>query len=147
MKTKTILGLLLGTAIIYNELQKKRDTPPIYIRKKLRLNYNGRTIPPFGIYITEAQKDNKALLEHELVHWRQYQQKGLIRFYFDYAGQLKKHGYDQMPMEKEARVNESDYCKENYTECVRNGTAKTVHNPNFREGLSGDMLFDITKLV
>lgn len=45
---------------------------------------------------------------------------------------MKQFGYDKMPMEIEARKNESDYCKNNYTECVRNGTAKTVYNPNFR---------------
>ena len=45
---------------------------------------------------------------------------------------MKQFGYDKMPMEMEARANESDYCKENYTECVRNGKSNTVNNPNFR---------------
>ena len=44
------------------------------------------------------------------------------------------HGYDANPYEIEARYRESDFCKSNYTFCVRNGLAKTVHNPNFRNG-------------
>ena len=45
---------------------------------------------------------------------------------------MKQYGYDKMPMEKEARKNETEYCKENYTGCVRTGQAQTVFNPNFR---------------
>lgn len=95
-------------------------------------NYSARTIPPFGIYIKESEKDNQALIDHELIHWKQYQDGGLLNYYLTYASQMKQYGYDKMPMEQEARTNESDYCKENYTECVKDGQAKTVYNPNFR---------------
>lgn len=128
----TALGVIAGTVAIYNEVQKRRDVPPVYIRKSLNGNYNAQTIPPFGIFVREDQMHNDALLAHELVHWRQYQQRGLIRFCFDYAKELETYGYDKMPMEQEARFMETQYCKDNYTECVRNGTAKTVYNPNFR---------------
>jgi len=136
MKNSTILfisfGSAISAAIIYNEIQKRRHTP-IYFLKKIAKNYNARTIPPFGIYIKKSESGNKSLLEHELVHWKQYQEKGLIKFYSDYAKEMKQFGYDKMPMEKEARKNENEYCKDNYTECVRTGQAKTVFNPNFRE--------------
>lgn len=127
-----IVGSIAGIAIVYNSFQKRREDPPIFYRKKLKGNYNARTIPPFGIFIKESEKDNKALLEHELVHWKQYQEKGFIGFYNQYSNEMKEYGYDGMPMEKEARKNETEYCKDNYTECVRNGTSKTIHNPEFR---------------
>lgn len=41
-------------------------------------------------------------------------------------------GYDKMPLEIQARTNESEYCKKNYTECVRKGIAKTINDPYFR---------------
>ena len=135
MKTQHILtavGIFTGLAIIYNAYQRRRKDIPIFTRKSLVKDYNARTIPPFGIYVKESEKDNQALIEHEKVHWKQYQKKGLINFYSQYANELKQYGYDKMPMEKDARKNETEYCKENYTECVRKGTAKTVYNPNFR---------------
>lgn len=132
-KNKIIVGVGLVTLafVLYNEKQKSNDKPKVYLRKKMFNNYNARTIPPFGIYILESQKDNKALLEHEMIHWRQYQEKGLIKFYLDYSNQLSQYGYDKMPMEIEARFNESDFCKQNYTHCVRNGISNTIFNPNF----------------
>lgn len=126
------IGVVTGIAIIYNAIQRKRNTPPVFYKKKLLNNYNARTIPPFGIYIKDSEKENKELLNHELIHWKQYQDKGLVKYYADYSKQINEFGYDKMPMEKEARVNESEYCKDNYTECVRNGLSNTVHNPNFR---------------
>ncbi|WP_051364337.1 hypothetical protein [Flavobacterium limnosediminis] len=132
MKPVIALGILaaLGFAL-YNESQKKKR-PPVYYRKNLTGGYNAKTIPPFGIYILESQKENKALLEHELIHWKQYQEKGLFKFYFDYYNQYNSYGYDNMPMEIEARANEDDFCRTNYTHCVRNGLAKTIFEPNFR---------------
>lgn len=135
MKPKHILtgiGIFAGLAIIYNAYQRRRKDTPIFIRKNLAKNFNARTIPPFGIYVKESEKDNKALIEHEKIHWKQYQERGLINFYSQYAKEIKQYGYDKMPMEKEARKNETEYCKENYTECVRTGQSQTVFNPKFR---------------
>ena len=135
MKIGYVLGIGAGVAIgfaIYNHIQRNRGTVPVYYRRSLSGNYNARTIPPFGVYIKESQRNNKELLEHEIVHWNQYRTMGLIKFYSTYYKQLKEHGYDQMPMEKEARGNESEYCHNNYTECVRSGLANTISNPLFR---------------
>lgn len=128
----TAVGIISGLIMIYNAAQRRRKDIPLFIRKTLAKNYNARTIPPFGIYVKESEKDNQALIEHEKIHWKQYQEKGLINFYSDYSKELKQFGYDKMPMEKEARKYENEYCKENYTNCVRTGQAKTVFNPNFR---------------
>jgi hypothetical protein len=125
-----IIGGVIGF-VIYNEIQKS-NKPKVYYRKTLSNNYNARTIPPFGIYILESQKDNLELLNHELIHWKQYQEKGLVNFYLDYLTQYNAYGYDEMPMEFDARINENDFCKLNYTYCVRNGMANTIYQPNFR---------------
>jgi len=129
----TISLLAVGGFILYNEYAKK-NKPKIIVRKKLagNTNFNAMTIPPFGIFIDEKQKDNKALLDHEMVHWKQYQELGLLKYYGKYMSETSDGGYDNSAMEKEARTNESGYCQDNYTECVRNGVAQTVHNPNFR---------------
>lgn len=130
LATGGAIGLI--AFLLYNTKQKNRNNAPVFYKKDFVKNYNARTIPPVGIFIKESEKENKALLEHEKVHWKQYQKRGLIKFYTDYYSQLKKYGYDKMPMETEARYNESEYCKKNYTECVRNDKANTVFNPNFR---------------
>lgn len=74
------------------------------------------------------------MLLHELVHWKQFQREGLIKFLINYNSAHKKHGYDGNPYEIEARFEESDFCKSNYTYCVRNGLAKTAKNIHFRNG-------------
>lgn len=134
MSTKTVLitsAVVLGLFAIYNERQKKNSSPTIYFIKKMQGNYNGRCVPPFGIFIHESQRNNQNLINHELVHWQQYQRLGLLKFYSEFNKQIKQYGYDLAPLEIEARYAENDYCRYNYTECVRNGQAVTVHNPQF----------------
>ena len=89
------------------------------------------TLPPFGILIKKEHRTNTALIDHELVHWKQFQRMGLLPFISTYVREQLK-GYDQNALEIEARYAESEYCKTNYTQCVRNGSATTIHNPNFR---------------
>ncbi len=134
-KEHVIIGTLaiIGIMVLYNHIQKNRPKPKIFVRKKLAGNYNARTIPPFGIFIKESEKENKMLIDHELVHWQQYKKLGLVKYYAQYLKQMREVGYDNMPMEIEARVNETDFCKKNYTECVRIGEAKTIYNPDFRK--------------
>lgn len=93
------------------------------------------TIPPFGIFISENEKDNEKLIAHEKIHWEQYKKTGAILFSLKYLYQKMRYGYDKMPMEIEARkkLNESDFCQENYTQCVRNGQSVTVQNTLFRQ--------------
>ncbi len=127
-------ALLIGAGLFIAHLalkQLRKKQPTIYYKEKLPFNYNALTVPPFGIYIKQEHEGNSALFQHELIHWRQYQRMGLVPYYFNYAVGMAS-GYDNHPMEKEARANESEYCQNNYTECVRNGTANTVHNSTFR---------------
>jgi hypothetical protein len=135
MKTKNILLTIGGILLADYLLAKVNTNPQIIIKKNLPFNYNAQTIPPFGIYILETEKDNKKLLEHELVHWKQYNKSGAILFYLKYLAQKSFYGYDKMPLEIEARklVGENNYCQNNYTNCVKNGDSITVSNSDFRE--------------
>lgn len=133
MKNLLVVGCLFALAGAYVYVQRRRVKVPVYYRKKLFGNYNARTIAPFGIFIKESEKDNAALLAHETIHWQQFQQMGLLNFYTSYIKQLATKGYDAAPLEQAARVTESDYCKQNYTECVRTGQANTIYNPDFRK--------------
>lgn len=119
---------------MFSFIQRKRETPPIYYIKSLPFGFNGLTIPPFGVFILEELKEAKELRLHELVHWEQYRREGLLQFIINYNRANSQYGYDGNPYEVEARYLESDFCQSNYTYCVRNGLAITVHDPDFRNG-------------
>jgi len=127
--------LILSVTIfsLYVWLQRKNNNPRVFYLKSLPFGYNGFIVPPFGIFIKEEHRNSKSLLLHELVHWQQFQREGFINFLINYNSAHKKVGYDKNPYEIEARFEETDFCKSNYTYCVRNGMAKTVNNPNFRK--------------
>ncbi len=122
---------MLIAYLIYKN-QKATDIPEIISVKDLPFNYNALTIPPFGIFIKQDHVNNRNLIAHELMHWQQYRQMGLVNYHATYLSELMKYGYDQMPMEIMARFNEREYCKNNYTDCVRKGISNTVLNQNFR---------------
>ncbi|SED21380.1 hypothetical protein SAMN04489761_4645 [Tenacibaculum sp. MAR_2009_124] len=88
--------------------------PKIHYTKYIIAPFRGMTSPPFGIFIRKDLQGNQQILEHDLIHWKQYQRMGLIMFYFRYFIQLLIIGYDTMPMEMEARQNESENVKWNY---------------------------------
>ena len=58
------------------------------------------TIPPFGMYCLPGHEGLEA---HEKVHWQQYEQMGLLKFYLKYFWYQIKYGYQNNPMEIEAR--------------------------------------------
>ena len=124
-----IVGLTILTFI-----QRRNSNPHIFYVNKLPFGFNGFILPPFGIFIKKEFKDSEDLRLHELVHWNQFQRDGLLPFLFNYIKFQNAYGYDGNPYELEARYTESDFCKSNYSYCVRNGLAKTVYNPNFRNG-------------
>ena len=133
MKSKV---LLIGAAVFwaYNEIQKRNNNPKVYYVDYIPGNYNGCILPPFGILIKKEQKGNCVLLEHERVHWQQYQRNGLLPFLINYWHQHFKCGYDLNPYEIEARLlsGEVPCCITDYTSCVREGRSVTVYNPEFK---------------
>lgn len=68
--------------------------------------YEGVTLPPWGIYILPQHLASDRLIRHEQCHWAQYQRMGAVRFYAKYIWLLLRHGYQNHPMEKEAREAE-----------------------------------------
>jgi hypothetical protein len=132
MNNKVLYTASIIAFICYVNKQRKNNNPKIFYRKKLINNYNGYILPPFGIFIKESEKNNVELINHEKIHWKQFQRLGLLNFGLSYLQQALSVGYDKNLFEIEARECENEYCKLNYTECVRNGKAKTVYNPNFR---------------
>ncbi len=69
-----------------------------------KLGFAGITLPPFGIFITPERFDDAALARHESVHWAQYQRMGLLKFYAAYVWYSLRYGYQNNPMEIEARA-------------------------------------------
>lgn len=131
--TSTNKLLLIGVAsFVGYSFLKRYSKPSIYYTNVQGNHYNARCIPPFGIFIDKNQRGNKALLDHELIHWSQFKRLGLMGYYLRYLSEYYRYGYDNMPMEVEARYMESAYCKTNYTSCVRSGCSKTVFNSRFR---------------
>jgi len=122
----------LGALAVYSTFRRYSTNIPIYYVDSIAANFNARTIPPVGIFIKKSQRNNADLLKHELIHWKQFQKLGLLKFYTTYIKEHIKNGYDNNRLEIEARQNESKYCRNNFTACVRSGEAKTVYNPNFR---------------
>lgn len=80
---------------------------PHMVRWFLRtFGYGGITLPPLGIFILAERINEAPLIRHEQVHWDQWQRMGTLRFYATYLWQLWLHGYDNHPMEHEARAAE-----------------------------------------
>lgn len=123
----------LGALVVYTMYRRYSNKTPVYYIDSIAANFNARTIPPFGVFIKKSEKNNIELLKHELIHWNQFQKLGLIGFYTTYIREHIKKGYDLNRLEIEARKNESNYCKTNFTTCVRSGESNTVYNPNFRK--------------
>lgn len=108
--------------------------PRVYYVRYIPAGYTAITLPPFGIFIHESQRGNKTLLLHELVHWCQYLQHGLIGYYAGYLADHARYGYDRNPWEIEARIKSGEAPKNwiNYTDAVRSGNSLTVYNPLFK---------------
>ncbi|MGG8495969.1 hypothetical protein ACQY1Q_06110 [Tenacibaculum sp. TC6] len=132
LKNKYLLLSFIGFSLYCLDKRLKKQVKVYYV-DSMPFGFNGLAIPPFGIFIDKKHKGNKNLLLHEIVHWKQFQENGLLLFLIKFFFYQIKYGYDKNPMEIEARFNESDFCKCNYTFCVKNGIAKTVSNPNFRK--------------
>ena len=78
------------------------------IRAWLRLwGFHGITLPPWGVFILAERMGDERLVRHEMEHWRQAQQYGVIGFYARYLWYSLRHGYRNNPMEVQARKAET----------------------------------------
>jgi hypothetical protein len=71
-----------------------------------RFGFAGVALAPWGIYILPEHLGNQRLIQHERLHWQQYQRMGLLRYYVTYLWGLVRYGYRNHPMELEARAAE-----------------------------------------
>jgi hypothetical protein len=131
-RTTAILLWLLLVLAFWLVVQRTRHSVPVFWVRRLPNGYNALTLPPIGVFIRAEHRENTALLDHETIHWQQYQREGLLPFLWKYGRAASQHGYDGNPYEIEARHLETPYCQHQYTECVRTGQARTVYNPEFR---------------
>ena len=90
------------------------DKIKIYYVDNLPGKFRGMCIPPFGIFILKKHRGNKKILQHDLVHWKQYKKLGFLDFYLKYLIEYIFIGYEKMPMEMEARQNEPIHIRNNY---------------------------------
>jgi len=57
----------------------------------------------FGIFVRTEQSHDRETMIHEFVHVAQYEKLGMDDFLMQYVVQIFKNGYDNAPMEREAR--------------------------------------------
>lgn len=80
-------------------------TEPRFVEVRwLPFGIGAMTLPPLGVYLVRG-RGSDGLRCHELVHWRQYEERGLVGFYAGYVWEWLRAGcsYDRHPWEEEAR--------------------------------------------
>ncbi len=105
-----IIVIVISFSAIYSTFVIHDPAPTNYI-SSLPGKIMAVTIPPFGIYIeqkyqTEGDKPG-SILAHERIHWLQYQERGFLKFYYEYLGGWIKHGRLYNNLEKDARKRSS----------------------------------------
>lgn len=81
-----------------------------YVRDRAIPIFRAVMIPHVGIFIKQKYQNDLTLLEHEMIHWRQYKRMGSLVFMVRYILQLVFIGYDAMPFELEARQSDESLC-------------------------------------
>ncbi len=84
--------------------------------KMLTLNWaTAITLAPFGIYIKEKYLENKRIINHEKIHWKQQMEMWIIIFYLWYLVEwiikFFKYGrraYKNLSFEREAYNHDDD---------------------------------------
>jgi hypothetical protein len=66
----------------------------------------GICLPPRAIYLLPERMDDGRLRAHEGAHWRQYERRGVLRYYAGYVALWVRYVYVNHPWEVEARNNE-----------------------------------------
>lgn len=85
----------------------------IYV-KSIFIPFRAVCLAPLFILIRKEYKGHFGLLRHEVIHWKQCKRMGIVLFYTRYILQYILFGYDNMPMELEARQGEDHYGLWNY---------------------------------
>ena len=62
----------------------------------------------WGFALWLVSKPDECLMRHEAIHTAQYQETGLLRFWYLYLKYHRKHGYERNPFEREAHRHAGD---------------------------------------
>lgn len=75
--------------------------------------FSAITLSPLGVFIKPDLLANKALLNHEKIHWQQQKEMLILPFYVWYVVEWMFKGYRQISFEREAYENDvnPDYLK------------------------------------
>lgn len=74
-----------------------------------RRRFAAIALPPIGVFVrapwwwSVSEEEQNRLIAHETIHWQQYEQRGVFRYYWDYLVGWLRYGYRNHPMEIEAR--------------------------------------------
>lgn len=104
------LGIIAIISIVFiaalSHFRIAQDAPVTYVHS-LPGSIMAMTIPPFGIYIEDAYRDEGdakgSILAHERIHWLQYQERGLLGFYGCYIKGWLQNGRLYNELEIDAR--------------------------------------------
>jgi hypothetical protein len=66
----------------------------------------------FGIFVRADRSHDREVLVHECAHVAQYEKLGIEDFLMQYVVQIFKNGYDNAPMEREAREVAARICEQ-----------------------------------
>ena len=102
------LFILIIVFIVSMDRIVKNSAPEIYTWKKLPGNNQATTLPPFGIIVKESLIHNIPVIKHEKCHWQQYQERGLVKYYFDNLKELFNNGYENNSMETQCYIAENN---------------------------------------
>lgn len=75
--------------------------------------FSAITLSPLGVFIKPDMLTNKALINHEKIHWEQQKEMLILPFYLWYVIEWMFKGYRQISFEREAYENDAnpDYLK------------------------------------
>jgi hypothetical protein len=93
-----------------------------YVNDRVIPIFRAVMIPYIGVFIKKKYTNDLTLLEHEMIHWRQFKRMGAIVFLIRYIVQFVFIGYDAMPFELEARQSDESYW--NYRQRKWHGTTR-----------------------
>lgn len=98
-----------------------------YVSAKAFPIFRALMIPYIGVFIKKQYENDHTLLEHEMIHWRQFKRMGAIVFLIRYVLQFVFIGYDSMPFELEARQSDEslwNYRQRKWHGMTRKGIAR-----------------------
>lgn len=68
--------------------------------------FSAITLSPLGVFIKPGRLTDRALINHEKIHWQQQKEMLIIPFYLWYVVEWMIKGYREISFEREAYLHE-----------------------------------------